>query len=293
MGPYLGTPNTDKESEDGVGTNVKWGACSMQGWRKSQEDAHIAKTDLSDGVMCFGVFDGHGGPEVSRFVKEIFIEQLTKCEEFKIRQYDEALRSTFIRIDEILREPEGIAKLKLIKDEFGNPDPFAGGTQREDNGNVANCCGCTATVIIITQTHIFCANAGDSRVVLGRASGDDKCFPLSDDHKPDNPEERARIEAAGGFVEENRVNGSLNLSRSLGDFDYKNKEGIPSAQQMVICEPEVRSVARKAIDQFVILACDGIWDCLTSEECIEQTRTNLTQIEEGKPISSVIENMFD
>ena len=81
--------------------------------------------------------------------------------------------------------------------------------------------GCTATVILITTQHIFCANAGDSRTVLGRANGSDMCFPLSDDHKPDNPEEKARIEACGGFVEENRVNGSLNLSRSLGDFEYK------------------------------------------------------------------------
>lgn len=53
-----------------------------------------------------------------------------------------------------------------------------------------------------------------------------QCKPLSEDHKPDNAPEKARIEAAGGFVEENRVNGSLNLSRSLGDFDYKSTAGL-------------------------------------------------------------------
>lgn len=81
-------------------------------------------------------------------------------------------------------------------------------------------------VVLITQTHIFCANAGDSRSVLGRSSGAQMCFALSDDHKPDNAQEKARIEAAGGFVEENRVNGSLNLSRSLGDFEYKSSDNL-------------------------------------------------------------------
>ena len=92
---------------------------------------------------------------------------------------------------------------------------------RGEEAPVSQFTGCTATVILITSTHIFCANAGDSRTVLGRSSGSEMCFALSDDHKPDNPEEKARIEACGGFVEENRVNGSLNLSRSLGDFEYK------------------------------------------------------------------------
>lgn len=104
--------------------------------------------------------------------------------------------------------------------------------------------GCTAVVVLVSDTHIFCSNAGDSRSVLGRSSGTQTCFPLSDDHKPDNLEEKKRIEAAGGFVEENRVMGSLNLSRSLGDFEYKSNTSVDFTQQMVTCDPEVRSVPR-------------------------------------------------
>lgn len=199
----------------------------MQGWRKSQEDAHIARTDLPDGVCLFGVFDGHGGKEVSIYVKEKFVEELVKLEEFKSRDYGGALKACFLKMDVIMKEPEGVARLKQIQDEHGNPDPFSGGMAREDNESIAKFTGCTATVVLISQSHYFCANAGDSRTVLARSSGPQQCFPLSDDHKPDNAPEKARIEAAGGFVEENRVNGSLNLSRSLGDFEYKSVEHLP------------------------------------------------------------------
>ena len=82
MGPYLGTPNTDKDSEHGETAQYKWGATSMQGWRKSQEDSHIANTGLPGGVAVFGVFDGHGGKEVSIYVKEKFCEELVKLQEF-------------------------------------------------------------------------------------------------------------------------------------------------------------------------------------------------------------------
>ena len=50
---------------------------------------------------------------------------------------------------------------------------------------------------------------------------------MSEDHKPDLAAERSRIEKAGGFVEENRVKGILNLSRSIGDLEYKLDSSIP------------------------------------------------------------------
>lgn len=93
----------------------------------------------------------------------------------------------------------------------GNADDIALGT------------GCTAVSAILTADKIYVGNSGDSRIIVGEQTGGPgiKAVALSEDHKPDNAEEKARIERAGGFVEENRVKGVLNLSRSLGDMEYK------------------------------------------------------------------------
>lgn len=91
---------------------------------------------------------------------------------------------------------------------------------------------------------------------------------MSIDHKPDNEEEKARIQKAGGFVEDNRVRGILNLSRSLGDLDYKSDKKLKAEEQMVTANPEIK-VERFNKGDFMIIACDGIWDCLKSEECVK------------------------
>jgi len=95
MGPYLSTPNKDKDSENGESSTVRYGATSMQGWRKSQEDAHIAHLDLDEDMSLFGVFDGHGGKEVSIFVKAVFKDELLKLESFKAKEYEKALKEVF------------------------------------------------------------------------------------------------------------------------------------------------------------------------------------------------------
>ena len=73
---------------------------------------------------------------------------------------------------------------------------------------------------LITDDSIYCANSGDSRSCLSTKSG--KCVELSWDHKPDNDGELKRVKAAGGFVEDGRVQGVIAVSRAIGDWEYKN-----------------------------------------------------------------------
>lgn len=99
------------------------------------------------------------------------------------------------------------------------------------------------------------ANAGDSRVVLCRAEGVTEA--MSFDHKPLSDIEMKRITEAGGFVNQfGRVNGNLNLSRSIGDLKYKQVPDIVPAKQMITAEPDIKSVTLNENDEFIILACD-------------------------------------
>lgn len=100
-------------------------------------------------------------------------------------------------------------------------------------------------------------------------------MPLSRDHKPTLKEERRRIEAAGGFVEYKRVNGNLALSRALGDFIFKRNDHKSPQEQIVTAFPEVQQFTIDENWEFVILACDGIWDVMTSEEVVQFVRTRL------------------
>lgn len=126
-----------------------------------------------------------------------------------------------------------------------------------------------------------------------------RAVPLSRDHKPTLKDERKRIEAAGGFVEYKRVNGNLALSRALGDFIFKRNDRKSPQEQIVTGSeissaiagfrsnflhqkiskfaafPEVQQFTVGEDWEFVILACDGIWDVMTSEEVVQFVRPRL------------------
>lgn len=85
--------------------------------------------------------------------------------------------------------------------------------------------GCTSNVIYVDndKKKIYVANAGDSRCTMGRQS---KCIEMSVDHKPESEIEIDRITKAGSMITEGRVDGNLNLTRSIGDLKYKHREHL-------------------------------------------------------------------
>lgn len=162
--------------------------------------------------------------------------------------------------------------------------------------------GTTACVVVVTPEWIICANAGDSRSVFSRSGT--KVVPLSYDHKPDDDEEQQRIRAAGGYVAGGRVEGDLAVSRGLGDYRFKrldvvlaaNSE-VPSLEmkpgdQKVSPIPDIMVQDRDTLqDEFIIIACDGIWDVQTNYEAVK-TVSQLFQEGESN-IGLICEEMLD
>lgn len=311
MGQILSTPITDKQSEHGGNKYFSYGLSSMQGWRINMEDAHTTILDLKtvsdkhdskknndstnsndktnndnshgtkasndltnneqhqqqsgeadddDPVAFFAVFDGHGGDKIAIYSGDNLYKIVANDKDFKIGNYSTALKNSFLNADVEILKTDGL---------------------KNDQS------GCTATTILINKNKIICANSGDSRTVLS-VNGNAK--PLSYDHKPTNPGEHQRICAAGGFVDFGRVNGNLALSRAIGDFDFKKRQDRPVEEQMVTALPDIIEHEITPDDEFVILACDGIWDCLSSQQAVEVVRRGIV---DGKNLTEISEGMID
>ncbi|XP_072161494.1 protein phosphatase 1L-like [Bemisia tabaci] len=125
--------------------------------------------------------------------------------------------------------------------------------------------GTTALVAIMEESQLIVANVGDSRGVMCDSKGN--TVQLSFDHKPGRKDEMERIKHAGGFIEYRyhcwRTNGNLAVSRALGDWPEK-LEG-----KHLIGNPEVLIFdLSKYQPQFLVLATDGLYDVMTSDQVV-------------------------
>jgi protein phosphatase 1G len=98
-----------------------------------------------------------------------------------------------------------------------------------------------------------------------------EAIEMSYDHKPESEPETLRIVKAGGKVtEDGRVNGGLNLSRAIGDHSYKQNSSLPPEEQMISPQPSIQHIEIELEkDEFIVLACDGVWNSMSSQEVVD------------------------
>lgn len=266
MGNFLDSPVTDKETEvaEDPRKGLSYGLSAMQGWRAQMEDDHVNLLSLpeSPDLSLFGVYDGHGGDLVAHYVAKNFPTRLVET-----KQLAAGMETT----DEFVQR----ARRAFVESIMGI-DAEMRQLQEVESGQDQS--GSTSVMTLISSAYIVCANTGDSRACLSREG---TAVPLSHDHKPYNPGEKERIENAGGHVKFNRVNGDLAVSRALGDFVYKRCETVSAEQQAVTAMPDFIVEERQTgKDEFVVLACDGIWDVMSSQEVVDKVGEMLR---DGKP----------
>uniref|UniRef100_A0A674MP52 protein-serine/threonine phosphatase n=1 Tax=Takifugu rubripes TaxID=31033 RepID=A0A674MP52_TAKRU len=153
--------------------------------------------------------------------------------------------------------------------------------------------GTTAVVALIRGKQLIVANAGDSRCVVSERG---KAVDMSYDHKPEDEVELARIKNAGGKVTmDGRVNGGLNLSRAIGDHFYKRNRALPPEEQMISAMPDVKVLTLNEDHDFMVIACDGIWNVLSSQEVVDFISERIKPNESGhvRSLSSIIEELLD
>eukprot|EP00048_Salpingoeca_helianthica_P020091 m.4758 g.4758 ORF g.4758 m.4758 type:complete len:440 (-) comp4388_c0_seq2:26-1345(-) len=242
---------------------------SMQGKRPTQEDRHV-HIDRVAGSHCtlpmhasvYAVYDGHLGAGCSEFLEKhlhvAVLDAMLPLPAYNVHTIRECITEAFAKTDtEFLR----IARIRKHRD--------------------GSCC----VFALILGRALFVAHVGDSRAVLSNAG---KAHRLTEDHKPGRPDERARIEAAGGFVTQ-AVKGifrvcafspqelatraaaprppppalQLAVSRSFGDLELKQPVAL------VTSTPEIHVHTLDVKDEFLVMACDGVWDVLGDQEVVD------------------------
>lgn len=245
---------------------------AYQGRQEYMEDRFSMITNINKSqVSLYAIFDGHAGGFAAEYCSEVVMPSISEkisdlldmvklttqkpCEkpEKKVEKQPEVVSKETSENDapemntlepEVNEEPEvnpleqyitpdnQINYEKLLHDEILAFDSLL--LQRM--AKAALFCGTTANIVLVDLTNklIICANVGDSRAVMCDAKGN--AFPLSHDHKPNNPEEMTRIRNNGGTVQNKagcwRVEGTLACSRSIGDYPLKQKK-------VIIADPDI------------------------------------------------------
>jgi len=223
------------------------GICHYIGRRPTMEDEHIATSfEIQIGrrfhlVRLFGVFDGHGGTEASRYARDNIQRKLS---EQLVKMNPDRLT------DEGVWNALKLALVELNHDFLRN------------NEAIAMRAGSTAALAMILDRKLWTANLGDSRIVLDNGGVPEQ---LTQDQKPDIPRFLRGIEKRGGVMEwygVPRLNGDLAVARALGDF--RLGDALSSR-----CKVTMKPLNQIQPDSNLFIGCDGIFDVASTGQIVE------------------------
>ncbi|KAM6442309.1 integrin-linked kinase-associated serine/threonine phosphatase 2C [Liasis olivaceus] len=232
---------------------LKGYVAERKGEREEMQDAHVILNDITEEcgplssqitrVSYFAVFDGHGGVRASTYAAQNLHQNLIrKFPKGEVPSVEKAIRrcllDTFKHTDE-----------EFLKQASSQKPAWKDGS--------------TATCVLVIDNTLYIANLGDSRAILCRYNEESQkhtALSLSKEHNPTQYDERMRIQKAGGNVREGRVLGVLEVSRSIGDGQYK-RFGVVSV-------PDVKRCQLTHNDRFILLACDGLFKVFSPEEAV-------------------------
>jgi serine/threonine protein phosphatase PrpC len=232
-----------------------FGSKSVQNNRRYTEDREIAISltghpafgFAKSAVLC-AVFDGHGGDETAQYLATHMVEHI-------VSQGAAALQE----------EPDSALARAINCAEREVQSAWVPGAGHASGSTLCLC------LMIDDKLHI--AHVGDSRAVLAQSG---KAVPLTDDHKPSSPAEAERIHAAdpgATITADGYLYCELGVSRGLGSAHLK----ADPSKRAYVATPDVTSMQLGSGDDFVVLATDGLWDRVGSQDAVATASRSLAE----------------
>lgn len=289
-----------KEGEGAATCGSKLRACRRTGGESSDAAAGCGGSGSSNGEERAGKAEGDAGPSCSSLSSKA-------AGDSKSRFFDDSEESEEGEEEEGSDEEDGSEEDEGDSSEMEEEEDTEEGEEDSEDEEEEEMClpgmdgkeepgsdsGTTAVVALIRGKQLIVANAGDSRCVVSERG---KAVDMSYDHKPEDEVELARIKNAGGKVTmDGRVNGGLNLSRAIGDHFYKRNKVLPPEEQMISAMPDVKVLTLNEDHDFMVIACDGIWNVLSSQEVVDFISERIKPDQSGKvrPLSSIVEELLE
>ena len=231
-------------------------------------------------------------PHLNFFIKRC--NSVRRSSSKKLKTHDDYLnkiKHSFIRNpieNENILEAEDITKSNT-KSKLEKSTSFKIIDDTDSPSFIANDIGTTANVLLLRKNCAYIANVGDSLSVMYKNK---KAIKMNKEHKTTMEKEFARIVKGGGTIKNFRIDGKLNITRAIGDLNYKNKNKKFKYEQNILAIPEVYKYSLDEVD-FIVMGSDGFWDYGDDIQTICDHIYDELKKNQKRDLCDLIGSMFD